>query len=261
MSILTIENVSKTFQIRRGKANQETRALAGVDLTVEEGEFCVIIGASGCGKSTLLRLIDGLVAPSEGRVLLRGKEVTSPGPDRGVVFQHAHLLPWRTVQRNVEFGLECLGVDRAERARRAARYIEMVGLSGFERHYPAQLSGGMQQRVGLARAFAVEPEILLLDEPFGALDAQTKLVLQGELEQIWSLERKTAVLITHDMEEALFLGDRVVVMSSRPGRVSAVIDVPFARPRTDATRSDPQFAAMKLQLWEALKEGMGDDGR
>jgi NitT/TauT family transport system ATP-binding protein len=258
LSILSIENVSKTFQIRRGKANQETRALAGVSLEVQEGEFCVVIGASGCGKSTLLRLIDGLTEPSEGRVLLRGQEVTGPGPDRGVVFQHAHLLPWRTVQRNVEFGLECIGVDRAERKKRAERYIKMVGLSGFEKHYPSQLSGGMQQRVGLARAFAVEPEILLLDEPFGALDAQTKLVLQNELERIWSLERKTAVLITHDMEEALFLGDRVVVMSSRPGRVAAIVDVPFERPRTDALRSDPKFGALKLQLWEELKKGMSD---
>jgi NitT/TauT family transport system ATP-binding protein len=256
MSMLTIENVDKTFSIKRGSGVRKTHALQDVSLTVEEGEFCVIIGSSGCGKSTLLRLIDGLIAPSAGRILIHGKEVAGPGPDRGVVFQHANLLPWRTVRGNIEFGLECLGFDKAERRRRSTKYIEMVGLNEFEDHYPGQLSGGMQQRVGLARAFAVEPEILLMDEPFGALDAQTRLLLQGELEKIWSLQRRTAILITHDIEEALFLADRIVVMSAHPGRIASVVDVPFARPRGDEVRSDPEFGRMKMRLWEALKTGM-----
>lgn len=256
MSMLTVEGVSKTFTTKRGRTLHETHALSDVSFSVEAGEFLVIIGASGCGKSTLLRMMDGLIPPSSGRVLLRNEPITRPGPDRGVVFQHAHLMPWRTVRKNIEFGLECLGLDKAERRERSSKYIAMVGLSGFEDHYPGQLSGGMQQRVGLARAFAVEPEILLMDEPFGALDAQTRLVLQGELERIWSFERRTAVLITHDMEEALFLADRVVVLSSRPGRVSSIVDVPFERPRRDVVRSDPTFGRMKLQLWEALKAGM-----
>jgi NitT/TauT family transport system ATP-binding protein len=256
MSLLAIENVSKTFNAKRGSTVQGTLALTDVSLTVDDGEFVVIIGSSGCGKSTLLRLIDGLIAPSEGTVTIHGREVTGPGPDRGVVFQHANLLAWRTVRANIEFGLECLGIDKTERRRRATQYLEMVGLTPFENHYPAQLSGGMQQRVGLARAFAVEPEILLMDEPFGALDAQTRLIMQTELERIWSSNRRTAILITHDMEEALFLADRIVVMSSHPGRVSRIIDVPFARPRRDAVRGDPRFAEMKAMLWDALKDGM-----
>ena len=261
MSLLAIENVSKTFNAKRGGTVRGTLALTDVSFTVEDGEFLVIIGSSGCGKSTLLRLIDGLIAPSEGRVTIHGREVTGPGPDRGVVFQQANLLAWRTVRGNIEFGLECLGVDKAERRRRTTRYIEMVGLTGFEDHYPAQLSGGMQQRVGLARAFAVEPEILLMDEPFGALDAQTRLILQSELEHIWSANRRTAILITHDMEEALFLADRIVVMSSHPGRVSSILEVPFARPRSDEIRADPRFAEMKATLWEALKAGMAQHAR
>ena len=257
MSMLAIENVSKTFVTKRGGAQQRTHALSDVSLTVNEGEFCVIIGSSGCGKSTLLRLIDGLILPSAGRILIQGNEVKSPGPDRGVVFQHANLMPWRTVRGNIEFGLECLGFSKSVRKERATRYIEMVGLTKFEDHYPGQLSGGMQQRVGLARAFAVEPEILLMDEPFGALDAQTKLLMQTELERIWSVQKRTAILITHDIEEALFLADRIVVMSAHPGRIANIVDVPFARPRHDAVRSDPLFGEMKLQLWDALKAGMG----
>ena len=256
MSMLEIAGVSKTFTTKRGRMRRETHALDDISLTVREGEFLVIVGASGCGKSTLLRMIDGLTAPTSGQITLRGKAITAPGPDRGVVFQHAHLLPWRTVRRNVDFGLECQHLPAPERRQRTAKYLSMVGLESFSDHYPGQLSGGMQQRVGLARALAVEPEILLLDEPFGALDAQTRLVMQTELERIWSLEKRTAILITHDIEEALFLADRIVVMTPRPGRVSQVVDVPFDRPRTDAVRSDPVFARMKLELWEALKSGV-----
>jgi NitT/TauT family transport system ATP-binding protein len=259
MSMLVIEDVSKTFLTKRGRTQQATIALEGVNLSVERGEFCAIIGASGCGKSTLLRMIDGLTRPTSGRVLLHGAEITKPGRDRGVVFQHAHLLPWRTVEDNIGFGLECQGVGKVERAPLVRKYLEMVGLKGFEKHFPGQLSGGMQQRVGLARAFAIEPEMLLLDEPFGALDAQTRLTMQTELARIWAVEKRTAVLITHDIEEAVFLADRVFVMSSRPGRIVEVIDVPFPRPRVDVVRADPEFGRLKLHLWESLRSGMVED--
>jgi NitT/TauT family transport system ATP-binding protein len=172
------------------------------------------------------------------------------------VFQHPNLLPWRTVRRNVEFGLECNRVPAAERAVLIAKYLDLVGLTGFEDHFPAQLSGGMQQRVGLARAYAVHPEILLLDEPFGALDAQTRVVLQTELERVWQTERKTTILITHDMEEAVYLADRVVVMGSRPGRVVDVVDIPFGRPRGYEVRASAEFGELKARLWSSLQKGM-----
>lgn len=257
MKILTISNVSKTFKIQKNRSYTTTHALEDVSLEVEDGEFIAIIGASGCGKSTLLRMIDGLDFPTTGEIRLRGEIVTGPGPDRGVVFQQPSLLPWRTVQSNIEFGLECNGVPAAERARRAAQYIELVGLGGFEKHYPSQLSGGMQQRVGLARAYAVDPGILLLDEPFGALDAQTRVVLQTELERVWRAEQKTTVLITHDMEEAVYLADRVIVMGNRPGRVTDIVEVPFARPRDEALRASAEFGALKQRLWRSLQRGMG----
>jgi NitT/TauT family transport system ATP-binding protein len=257
--LLTIRDVSKTFTIRKSRTQTSTHALAGVSLDVAEGEFVAVIGASGSGKSTLLRMIDGLDAPSSGEILLRGQPVTGPGSDRGVVFQHPHLLPWRTVQRNVEFGLECTGVAKSARAGRAVEVLSLVGLSGFENHYPAQLSGGMQQRVGIARAYAVNPSMLLLDEPFGALDAQTRVILQQDLERLWQSQRKTTILITHDMEEAVYLAGRVVVMGNRPGRVVDIIDVPFARPRDYDLRATPEFGALKARLWHALQQGMGAD--
>lgn len=258
-SLLSIRHVSKTFTIRRGRNQVSTHALADISLDVDEGEFVAIIGASGSGKSTLLRLIDGLDTPTGGEILLRGEPVTGPGSDRGVVFQHPRLLPWRTVQRNVEFGLECGGVAKSERSKRAAEVLALVGLSGFESHYPSQLSGGMQQRVGIARAYAVNPNMLLLDEPFGALDAQTKVFLQQDLEKLWQAQRKTTILITHDMEEAVYLAGRVVVMGNRPGRVVDVIDVPFARPRTYDLRGTQEFGALKTRLWHALQHGMAND--
>lgn len=257
MKILTIDQVSKSFTIKKNRAYTTTHALENVSLEVEDGEFIAIIGASGCGKSTLLRMIDGLDFPTAGEIRLKGELVTGPGPDRGVVFQQPSLLPWRTVERNVEFGLECNGVSAPERARRAAQYISLVGLSGFEKHYPAQLSGGMQQRVGLARAYAVDPQILLLDEPFGALDAQTRVVLQTELERVWRAEQKTTVLITHDMEEAVYLADRVVVMGNRPGRVTDIVEVPFSRPRGEQLRASAEFGELKQKLWRSLQRGMG----
>lgn len=254
MPILKLDNVGKSFTVRRGKIQDEVHALAGIDLDVDYGEFCVIIGPSGCGKSTLLRIVDGLLDATSGRVLLHDRPIEGPGPDRGFVFQHSNLLPWRTVQKNIEFGLECNQVPAAERSERAQYYLNLVGLKGFDAYYPSQLSGGMQQRVGLARAFAIEPEIMLLDEPFGALDAQTRVLLQAELERIWAVDQRTSVLVTHDIEEAVYLGDRVVVMSRAPGEISQVVDVPFPRPRTESMRVDPEFAALKARLWDALKD-------
>jgi NitT/TauT family transport system ATP-binding protein len=252
MALLAVQSVSKEFATRGGKQRSGTRALENVDLTVEAGEFCVIIGPSGCGKSTLLRLVAGLISPSEGEILLDGHSVRGPGPDRGMVFQLAHLLPWRTALRNVMFSLECSGAAKATRERTARDLLELVGLTGFEDHYPGQLSGGMQQRVGLARALAVDPAILLLDEPFGALDAQTRLLLQGELEAIWLAKKTTTMLVTHDIEEAVFLADRIICLTNGPGRVSKVVPVPFQRPRSYEVRSDPVFASLKREVWEEV---------
>jgi NitT/TauT family transport system ATP-binding protein len=250
--LLRISGLSKRFEHRRGRKRYETAALESFDLEVERGRFVAIIGPSGCGKSTVLRMIDGLLAPSSGSITLHGTPVSGPGPDRAVVFQHANLLPWRTVEDNIRFGMECLGVKGAEQRRRAEHYLRLVGLDGFERHFPSQLSGGMQQRVGLARAFAAEPDILLLDEPFGALDAQTRLVLQDELARLLAGER-TAILVTHDMEEAVFLADVVVVMSSRPGRIVEVVDIDLERPRDTDVRATERFAQLKGHLWDTLR--------
>lgn len=250
---LVIDGVTKTFSVRRKAEAEKVIALAPMDLAIEEGEFVAVVGPSGCGKSTLLRIIDGLQPADEGEVRIRGQVVTAPGPDRGMVFQHHNLMPWRTVRRNVEYGLENQGVDKRTRQSIAMDWLTKVDLDTFADFHPGQLSGGMQQRVGLARALAIDPDILLMDEPFGALDAQTRIQLQDELEQLWRASRKTVVFVTHDIEEALFLSDRVVVMSARPGRVVEEIAVPFARPRTDDLRGDPDFAEMKTRVWSLLK--------
>lgn len=204
----------------------------------------------------MLRIIDGLLEPESGTVRIGGSEVTGPSLDRGFVFQQFNLLPWRTVAGNVEFGLENLGVDKQERRKRAQHWLEIVDLEAFGTYYPAQLSGGMQQRVGLARALAVEPEILLMDEPFGSVDDQTRMLLQEELLQIWERDHKTVIFITHDIEEALFLSDLVVVMSPRPGRILRMLKVPFARPRVDSLRGDAEFARLKQTVWEELRAGV-----
>lgn len=260
--LLRIDGLSKRFEHRQGRRQVETHALESFSLEVERGQFVAIIGPSGCGKSTVLRIIDGLLSPTTGSVTLNGARVTAPGPDRAVVFQQANLLPWRTVEANIRFGMECLGVKGAEQRRRTEHYLRLVGLEGFERYFPAQLSGGMQQRVGLARAFAAEPEILLLDEPFGALDAQTRLVLQDELARLLAADRRTALLVTHDMEEAVFLADVVVVMSSRPGRILELVEVDLPRPRDTEVRSTEHFARLKGHLWDTLRTcaGPGDEG-
>jgi NitT/TauT family transport system ATP-binding protein len=229
-------------------------ALAGVNLKIMDGEFVAIVGPSGCGKTTFLSVVDGLVPASAGRILVDGAAVTRPGPDRAVVFQDASLLPWRTVLGNVAYGLECLGVGARERKQRAARFIELVGLAGFEQHYPHELSGGMQQRVNLARALAVDPKILLMDEPFASLDAQTRELMQEELLRIWLAARKTVLFVTHQIDEAIYLADRVVVFSGRPGRVKDDIPVAIERPRALGLKREARFHAIEDRVWGLIED-------
>jgi NitT/TauT family transport system ATP-binding protein len=229
-------------------------AFRNVELNVRSNEVLCIVGPSGCGKTTLLRCIGGLLAPSSGQVLIDGQIVSSPRPGVAIVFQHFGLLPWKTVVDNVAFGLKIAGVSRQQLAERVEHYIRLVGLAGFENQYPYQLSGGMQQRVGLARALAIHPEILLMDEPFASVDAQTREVLQEELLRLHERERKTMVFITHSIDEALVLGDRVAVMATRPGRVKEVLRVDFTRPRDPAAvRAEPRYTEMRNHIWEELR--------
>jgi NitT/TauT family transport system ATP-binding protein len=229
-------------------------AFRNVELHVRNNEVLCIVGPSGCGKTTLLRCIGGLLAPSSGQVLIDGEIVSSPRPGVAIVFQHFGLLPWKTVVDNVAFGLKIDGVARQQLAERVEHYIRLVGLAGFENQYPYQLSGGMQQRVGLARALAIHPEILLMDEPFASVDAQTREVLQEELLRLHERERKTMVFITHSIDEALVLGDRVAVMATRPGRVKEVLTVNFARPRDPAAvRAEPRYTEMRNYIWQELR--------
>ncbi len=215
----------------------------------------MLLGPSGCGKSTLLRIINGIETSDGGRILIDGQDVTgTTGHGRGMVFQSFELFPWRTVLDNVAFGLEVAGIEKQQRLTQARECVELVGLTAFENAYPHPLSGGMQQRVGIARALAIKPSILLMDEPYGALDVQTRDLLQDELLNIWERERKTVVFVTHSIEEALYLADRIVVMSPRPGRIAQMIDVPFARPRRDEIKTDPEFLKLRRHIWESLKK-------
>jgi NitT/TauT family transport system ATP-binding protein len=244
---ITVEAVSKAFGA--------VQALVDVDVRVRAGEFLSLIGPSGCGKTTLLKIMAGLVPADRGRVTVGERVVTGPGQECSVVFQDFALLPWATAQRNVEFGLLLRGVDPDARAARARGAIAKVGLAGFEDAYPAQLSGGMQQRVGLARALAVNPRVLLMDEPFASIDEQTRRVFQDDLLGLWSQERKTVVLVTHSMEEAIYLSDRVVVLSPRPGRVHQTLDVPLPRPREAGdVRATAEFARLVDGLWKVLRK-------
>ncbi|RZU50787.1 NitT/TauT family transport system ATP-binding protein [Krasilnikovia cinnamomea] len=247
---IQFEDVGKAFQAR----GTTVTALQHINLTVRSGEFLVIVGPSGCGKSTLLDLLGGLAEPTSGRILVDGVPVSGPGLDRGVVFQQYALLPWRTAQSNVEFGLEAKRVPRRERAARAREYLDLVGLAGFHDRYPHELSGGMKQRVAIARSLAFDPDVLLMDEPFAALDAQTRDGLQDELLRIWEKTGKTIVFITHGIEEAVYLGQRVAVMTSRPGRIKQVVEVPLAaRSATEDLRSDPAFAHYRHEIWSLLR--------
>ncbi len=237
-------------------------ALDGVNLDVAEGEFLTVVGPSGCGKSTLLGIIAGLVPATRGAVLLDGRPVVGPGPERGVVFQEFAILPWRTVERNIAHGLEIRGVPRGAREATVRRFVDLVGLRGFERKYPHELSGGMRQRVAVARTLAANPEVMLMDEPFASVDAQTRITLQEELNAIAQATRKTILFVTHNVEEAVFLGDRCCVLSRRPGRVKALVPVGVPRERRtwDLFTSDPAFAATKERVFRLVREEVGAEG-
>lgn len=247
---LKIDNVSKIF----GKSNNQVVALDKTSFEVEEGEFVTILGPSGCGKSTILRIIAGLTDTSSGKALLDSKEIVSSGADRGMVFQSYTLFPWLTVQENIEFGLELKGMAKKERAEIALHYLDLIGLTGFENQYPQNLSGGMKQRVAIARALANDPEILLMDEPFGALDAQTRSIMQEILLNAWQESKKTILFVTHDVEEAIFLGDTVYVMTARPGRLKKRIPIPLDRPRKFEMKQTPQFLQIKQELLGLIRE-------
>ena len=251
MSTLSIQGVGRTFPaVNNGKP---TLALQPTSLDVAHNDFITVLGPSGCGKSTLLRIVAGLDTPTVGQVLLDGEPVTGPGADRGMVFQSYTLFPWLTVRENICFGLKQKGMAAGEQAEIAARFIAEVGLTGFESHYPKQLSGGMQQRVALARALANDPKILLLDEPFGALDNQTRALMQELLLSIWEQHRKTVLFVTHDIDEAIFMANRCVVFSARPGRIKSelAIDLPYPRHYTQKTTA--RFSALKAQVTEDIR--------
>ena len=230
------------------------RALHGFDIEVQEGEFLSIVGPSGCGKSTFLNVLLGLLKADSGDLTLDGRRISGPGTDRAMVFQEFGLLPWRTVRSNIELGLELKGVAVETRRDISERFIDMVGLAGFDGHYPHELSGGMKQRVGLARALATDPDVLLMDEPFAALDAQTRDIMQVELLRIWQEARKTVLFVTHQIDEAIYLSDRVVVMTKRPGRAKRIFAIDLPRPRDYEMRVTPEFNELKLEIWNALKD-------
>ena len=248
---LDIDGVSRVFAGRHG--NAPTRALEPTSLSLEPNEFLTILGPSGCGKSTLLRIVAGLDTPTTGQVRLNGRPVTRPGADRGMVFQSYTLFPWLTVAENIAFGLREKRLNIAEQKDLVQSYIAKVGLRGFENHWPKQLSGGMQQRTAIARALANDPQILLLDEPFGALDNQTRSLMQELLLGIWAQDKKTVLFITHDIEEAIFVASRVVVMSARPGRVKADLKVDMPYPRHYTLKTSPAFSALKARLTEEIR--------
>lgn len=247
---LRIEHVTKQFPIRG--TDDTFTALDDVSIDLADGEFLALVGPSGCGKSTLLDLLGGLSSPTTGRILLDGKPIGGPGLDRGIVFQQYALLPWRTARTNIEFGLEAKGVPKKERRDIAGHYLDLVGLSGFADRYPHELSGGMKQRVAIARSLAFDPEVLLMDEPFAALDAQTRESLQDELLRIWRETRKTILFITHGIDEAVYLGRRVAVLTSRPGRIKTIVDVDLDR-TVDDVRSGEAFRNLRHHIWSLLQ--------
>ena len=243
-----IDGVRKVFNGRSG----EMVALNGINMDILDNEFVCVVGPSGCGKSTLLNIIAGLMEPTSGNVFVDGKKVQGTGVERGVVFQQYALFPWLTVKKNVEFGLRLKNLPEDEIEEIAMKYIRMVDLEKFTNAYPKELSGGMKQRVAIARAYAVNPEVLLMDEPFGALDAQTRTQLQSELLKTWQEERKTCFFITHDVEEAIILAQRVVIMSARPGRIKEIVEIDIPYPRTQETRMDPTFIELKNFIWSRV---------
>ncbi|AOG21568.1 ABC transporter ATP-binding protein [Acidovorax sp. RAC01] len=257
MSSVSIQAVSRVFEGRKG---QRTQALLPVDFGVRDNDFVTILGPSGCGKSTLLRIVAGLDHATSGRVLLDGVPVEGPGADRGMVFQSYTLFPWLTIEQNIRFGLRERGMPEAQQKERAAYFIAKVGLRGFEQHFPKQLSGGMQQRTAIARALANDPKILLMDEPFGALDNQTRVLMQELLLGIWEAERKTVLFVTHDIDEAIFMANRVAVFSARPGRIKTELAVDLPHPRHYTIKTSPEFMDLKARLTEEIRaESMAAD--
>ena len=244
----------KDVSVRFGSKGRMTEAASRVSLEVQPGEFVSIIGPSGCGKSTLLNIVAGFITPSEGEALLDGQPIGGPGADRGVVFQQYSLFPWMTVRKNVEFGLKMKGLGQNQREAAARSLLGMAGLLAFENHYPDQLSGGMKQRVGIVRALATSPQVMLMDEPFGALDSQTRTVMQEILTNMWQQLQLSVLFITHDIEEAIFLSEKVYVMTARPGRIKAEIPIPLPRPRTPEMTASPTFQALVRQLKELILE-------
>ena len=245
---ISVQGVRKTFQLK----NEEFVALEHVDLAIADNEFVTVVGPSGCGKSTLMNILAGLETPTSGHALVDGREVSTPGPERGVIFQQYALFPWLTVRKNVEFGLKVAGVPKAQRRERAEYFIRMVGLEQFADALPKMLSGGMKQRCAIARAYAVNPSILLMDEPFGALDALTRVKLQEQLLDTWNREKRTVMFITHDVDEAVFLSNRVIVMAARPGRIYDVIDVNLPYPRNEEVRLSPEFGELRNRVWHSV---------
>jgi NitT/TauT family transport system ATP-binding protein len=246
---IVVDRVSHTYRPPRGRP---VLALDKASLEVRDREFVALLGPSGCGKSTLLYLIGGFLPVEAGEIRVEGKVVAGPGPDRGVVFQHFALFPWKTVIQNVSYGLEKQGMPRDERVRRAGEYIELVGLKGFEDSYPSQLSGGMKQRAAIARTLAIDPHILLMDEPFGALDAQTRSLMQVELLRIWEQSRKTVIFVTHDVQEAVFLAERIAVMSARPGHIKEIVEAKFDKGDPNVHRTAP-FVEMVDYVWNLVR--------
>ena len=251
MAKVSIEGVSRVFPGVNGGA--ATQALQPTDLAIQENDFITILGPSGCGKSTLLRIVAGLDQPTTGRVLLEGQPVGRPGPDRGMVFQSYTLFPWLTVRENICFGLREKAMPAARQKEIADYFIDKTGLAGFENHYPKMLSGGMQQRTALARALANDPKMLLLDEPFGALDNQTRAMMQELLLGIWEADRKTVLFVTHDIDEAIFMANRVAVMSARPGRIKTILQIDLPHPRLYTMKTTPEFSAYKARLTEEIR--------
>jgi NitT/TauT family transport system ATP-binding protein len=249
---ITFENVSVDFPTAQGPM----RVLDGVSFDIRNGEFVSIIGPSGCGKTTMMNIVGGFVQPTEGRVLLDGKPVTAPGPDRGVIFQEYGVFPWLTVRQNIEFGLKLAAskTSAAERGEIVQRYMALMGLTDFAGHFPKHLSGGMRQRLAIARAYAVKPQFLLMDEPFGALDAQTRTAMQDLLLDVLQREGKTVMLITHSVEEAIYLSSRIVVVTARPAKIRTIIDVPFGYPRAENVHEDPRFGELRSQIRELVMQ-------
>lgn len=258
-TMIRIENVHKKYKIDGGN---DVNALNGVDLDIKTNEFVCVVGPSGCGKTTLMNIVAGLETFDSGKVAMHGQDIVGPAPERGVIFQQYALFPWMTVRKNIEYGMKFLRKDqdggkgkrytREEKAEMAGHYIEMVNLKGFEDSYPKALSGGMKQRVAIARAYAQNPEVLLMDEPFGALDAQTRAQLQEDLLHTWEKEKKTVLFITHDVDEAVLLATHVVIMSARPGQIKEIVDINMPYPRNQATKMDPEFVKYRNYIWDTV---------